>query len=78
MRTEVPAKVIIHCDACKTDISDPRRRRLEAHLILKKHALDFQGMAVASANQDLELCDQCMIDVMNLVDDFLKSKSNAS
>ena len=52
----VPEKTIVICDVCGKE--SPKRAK-KAQLILKRHALDHHGCAVADGTVKFDLCDEC-------------------
>ena len=56
MREQIPEKTIITCDACRSS-EEPRKHN--AHLIIKRDALDACGRPCANANVKIDLCDSC-------------------
>jgi hypothetical protein len=55
--TVIPEKRVFFCDFCGKEGERPRD---EPEIQINRHALDFNGQAVASANKKYQPCRSCM------------------
>ena len=62
MREKIPERISVTCDSCKIDMTDSKNQH-DARLIIKANALDGYGSAVASANCEFDLCDDCYLKI---------------
>ena len=66
----IPAKTIMTCDACGVECTAKNYRR-GGGLAIKEDALDYQGMAVANAGRNYDLCDRCLTTVAKAAEDAI-------
>lgn len=64
MKKTIPEKIIISCDFCKEDRTGKNNNH-DAKLILKAHALDYSGSAVANGDYEADLCDSCYLKILH-------------
>lgn len=63
----IPARTIKTCDRCGVEMAGNNCRK-DGKVTINENALDFQGMAVASANRSVDLCDTCLSQVTRAID----------
>ena len=70
----IPAKTETTCDKCGcvcTKCFGSGRRIMDGTVTLYRHGIDFGGNPCGPAGFNIELCDNCIIEVENLINKFL-------